>query len=67
MMRDRQALRDALALALKPCAPPCELLGFTRAGLLELRRPRDAAPWTRLKAGLDAFLAPPDTAPERTR
>ena len=59
---DRQRLRDRLAAALAPCAPPCEIMGFTRAGLLEISRPRDALPWTSLSAGLDAFLAAPDEA-----
>lgn len=60
---DRQRLRDRLATALAPCVPPCEILGFTRAGLLEIARPRDALPWTSLSAGLDAFLRAPDEAP----
>lgn len=60
---DRQRLRDRLAAALAPCFPPCEIMGFTRAGLLEISRPRDALPWTSLAGGLDAFLAAPDEAP----
>lgn len=60
---DRQRLRDRLAAALAPCAPPCEILGFTRAGLLEISRPRDALPWTSLAGALDGFLTAPDEAP----
>jgi len=64
---DRQRLRDRLATALAPCIPPCEILGFTRSGLLEISRPRDALPWTSIAntpdASLDAFLSSPDEAP----
>ena len=60
---DRQRLRDRLAAALAPCLPPCEIMGFTRAGLLEISRPRDALPWTSLAGGLDAFLHASDEAP----
>jgi ribonuclease G len=59
---DRQRLRDRLASALAPCAPPCEIMGFTRAGLLEITRPRGTLPWTRLATNLDAFLTAPDEA-----
>ena len=60
---DRTRALDAMASTLAPCQPPVQILGFTRAGLLELRRPRAALPWTSLASGLDAFLAPADRAP----